>query len=94
MTETIDGKQWWTDFAKKHGIEWEEGPPRPRDQHGTEYDTWRLRGWYEEARLARILQGVKYVVIRMYPHRVTHGRDSLIRMRFSIYANKPAQVTT
>jgi len=81
----VNGRDEWAKFAAEHSITWEEGPARPRDQHGNEYDTFI---WAEgdNARLMRYLKHIKYVVVRMFPQ----TEKGLVRMRLGAYLEKPA----
>jgi len=89
----MNGKQAWASFAKAQGIQWEEGPIGPRDQHGQEYYTLIGDEPHFENTLKRM--GCAYVIVRMFPHPATDRKlGNLIRMRFSSYAQKPAEKTT
>lgn len=84
------GREEWAKFATENGIEWEEGPPTPRDQHGQEYCTL-IAGDFEFAeQVKKVLGRDRYVIVRMFPHCADlQGKAGATRMRLSFYAEKP-----
>jgi hypothetical protein len=85
------GREWWTKFADENGLTWEEGPPKPRDQHGNEYLTLIWDKVDFEKQVLRILNGNKHkhVIVRVFPHDAEFDKGRFVRMRFTCYPSKP-----
>lgn len=87
----MNGREDWAKFASEYGLTWEEGPPASWDQYGREYLTliWSLG---DTRNLERVLRGDKHVIVRMFPHSATNAElQSLVRMRFTSYTQKPVE---
>jgi|HubBroStandDraft_3_1064219.scaffolds.fasta_scaffold181527_1 hypothetical protein len=85
----MNGREGWAKFAEENGLTWEEGPPKPRDQHGNEYLTviWDKEDFGEQ--VLRILRKDKHVIVRVFPHDAEFNKGHLVRMRFTSYPSKP-----
>lgn len=86
----MNGREEWAKFAQENGLTWEEGPPKHKDQHGTEYLTviWDRADFGKQ--VLKILNQDKHVIVRMFPHDAEFDKKRLIRMRFTSYPSKPA----
>ena len=91
------GREGWEEFAAANGLTWEKGPPNPRDQYGSTYETFLWDG--DPDRLLKHLTcggrlRPKHIVIRMFPHYAElpedKRRSNLMRIRFSSYLINPA----